>query len=79
MGRLIALVVGLVLVVVAGILVFSGDIGDLTRNNNNTDIADDENLTGTGGPDEGVDPLESGIYEEDGSDNINLEEFEEKG
>lgn len=56
MSKTITTLLVLALIIVGGIWLFGRDDGDVARDVNATSTVED--LTGTGGPDDGYDPLE---------------------
>lgn len=67
--KTIGTIIAIVLLIVVGFLIFNGNDGDLAGNGDNATTT--ENLTGTGGPEEGFDPLDMENFENesfDGSD-----------
>lgn len=58
-GKTIATIIGLVLLVLVGFWIFNNNDLDLAGNNDtNATTTENQDLTGTGGPEEGFDPLE---------------------
>jgi len=57
MGKTITTILVVLLLIVGGFWIFGGGDGDIALDDNNATTTQDE-LTGTGGPEDGFDPLE---------------------